>query len=178
MNQKTVDTVKIASQVTKETVEALESIFHIEDLYNLARQNSFIAMNFFELVCNLDYVILTPMDAKPVGQDDTGIIGVVQATFSIDGNRYPFTLRGKLAAIADCFRKQANKMDGMLSTEILSAFMQGTGAAQIAQDAVNAFANAGMQILQNQQVATKIGASNTGIAELAKVAPAIAAAGV
>lgn len=131
--------------VTKQLVETVEAIFHIEDLFTLAKGNSFVALNYFQLICNLDYVIFTPIPALPVGIADTGIGADILYFFGISGSetRYPLTLKGKLAAIAECFRLQSIKMDKMITTDTLTAFMQGTGAAQIAQDAVNALLKGG-----------------------------------
>ena len=130
--------IAVADLMTKDLVEMVEAIFHIEDLYELARKNSFIALNFFQLIVNLDYVILKPDAVMPVGSGS--LLGENIST------KYEFSLKGKLNAIAECFRLQASKMDSMINADTLTAFMQGTGAAQIAQDAVNALLGGGMMV--------------------------------
>lgn len=135
--------VSVADVVVRELIEMVEAIFHIEDLYELARKNSFIAVNFFQLMTNLDYVILTPIKKiRPVGSGT--ILGENVATeFNVDQDGL---LKAKLGAVAECFRLQAAKMDSMINSEVLGNFMQGTGAAQIAQDAVNALLSGGMMV--------------------------------
>ncbi|MCJ7559275.1 hypothetical protein MUO79_01490 [Candidatus Bathyarchaeota archaeon] len=48
-----------ADLMTKELVEMVEAIFHIEDLYDLSRKNSFLALNFFQLIkyCNIQEIV-------------------------------------------------------------------------------------------------------------------------
>ena len=141
--KRTIDTADI---ITKQIVEMIEAIFHIEDIFTLAKGNSFIAMNFLQLICNLDYVIFTPTDMSPAGSDATGLIGAAENVLGIGGKSFKLSPEGKLAAIAECFRIQANKMDTMITIDQATAFLQGTGAAQIAQDAINAFLKGGGQI--------------------------------
>jgi hypothetical protein len=136
-----------ADLMTKQVVEMVEAIFHIEDLYQLSKGNSFLALNFFQLITNIDYIILTPGEMRPAGASDTA--GELLALIGVKGQVFPFTIQGKIAAIAECFKIQADKMDKMVSVEQLTAFMQGTGAAQIAQDAINSFTKGGMAILQD-----------------------------
>jgi hypothetical protein len=138
-----------ADLATAQVVEMIEKIFHIEDLFTLAKANSFIALNFWELVCNLDYVILSPTEVTPIGEADQGAIpSFLENVLGTGGHTFKLSARGKLAAVAECFRLQALKLDALITTDVISAFMQGTGAAQIAQDAINAFANTGMQVLK------------------------------
>lgn len=132
--------VNAADIIMGQIVEMLEGVFHIEDMYSLARQNSFIALNFMELICNLDYVIFTPTEMAPAGATmSDGLIGAAQNIIGIGGKTFRLTPQGKLAAIAECFRVQAVKLDSMITNDLITTFMQGTGAAQIAQDAVSAF---------------------------------------
>lgn len=135
--------INTADLATRELVEMIEAVFHIEDLFTLARANSFIALNFFELICNLDYVIFSPTEVMPVGTDTTGLIGAMDWIVGGSTYKFPLSLTGKLAAVAFCFKLQATKLDSMLTGDVLTAFMQGTGAAQIAQDAVNAMLKGG-----------------------------------
>jgi hypothetical protein len=141
--------VNTADIATGQLVEMIEKVFHIEDLFTLARANSFIALNFWELICNIDYCILSPTEVTPVGASSQGAIpSIIENVIGVSGSSYKLSAKGKIASIAECFRLQALKMDALITTDVISAFMQGTGAAQIAQDAINAFANGGMQILK------------------------------
>jgi hypothetical protein len=142
MSSKALANLQNIDLMTGELVETVEKIFHIEDLFKLSQKNSFLALNFFQLMCNIDYVILTPGRAAPVGSTNISA-EILELLFGFQGIDYPFSLRGKLAAVAECFRVQASKMDALISVDVITAFMQGTGAAQIAQDAVNAFLGAG-----------------------------------
>ena len=142
------ETVEDISYVIKNVVENVESIVHIEDFFALAKGNSFLAMNFYELLCNINYCIFSPAPVRPIGQIHTGTIGTAEAALGIPSPEFPCTLKGKLEAVSYCFALQANKMDGMISSEILTQFMQGTGAAQIAQDTAKALLNGGMDILK------------------------------
>lgn len=142
-------TINAADIGISQLVEMIEKIFHIEDLFTLARANSFIALNFWELIANIDYVILSPTEVTPIGAADQGALpSFLENVLGTGGHTFKLTVRGKVAAVAECFRLQALKMDSLITTEVIAAFMQGTGAAQIAQDAINAFANGGMQILK------------------------------
>jgi hypothetical protein len=155
-----------ADIATSQLVEMIEKVFHIEDLFKLAQHNSFVALNFWELICNIDYVVLSPGDVTPIGAADMGAIpSFIENVTGAGGRSFKLSIKGKVAAVAECFRLQALKMDSLITTEVISAFMQGTGAAQIAQDAINAFANGGMQILK-MGAADKLGIP----AELAKKA--------
>jgi hypothetical protein len=153
--------------VTKQVVEMVEAIFHVEDLFTLARNNSFIALNFFQLLANIDYVLFVGMchDMKqkitPVGGTNLGaelgsiITGVGGASF--DNN-----LEGVLLAISNCFKIQAAKMDANIDVYMLSAFAQGTGMAQVAQDAVNAFLGASREVVNVGTKAVMAGALDGG----------------
>jgi hypothetical protein len=127
--------------VTRQLVEMVEAIFHVEDLFTLARNNSFIALNFFQLITNIDYVLFLGM----CHDKDQPIL----PANILAGNQtpYPNTLEGILLAISQCFKIQATKMDTLIDVSVITAFMQGTGAAQIAQDAVNAFLGASKEIV-------------------------------
>ena len=142
------DKIRSGDEATKMIVESIEAVFRIEDMFTLARSNTFIALNFMQLICNLDYVIFTPTEASPVGTATTGAVNIIRGTFSIADEKFDFSIKGKLAAIAYCFKIQAAKLDTMITTETLSAFMQGTGAAQIAQDTAKALLNGGLDILK------------------------------
>lgn len=129
-----------ANIVTMEIVDSLNTVFHLNDLLALAQKNSFIALNYFQLICNIDYVLLMPYKVNPIGTINTGLTGTMD---NLGGNTrgvdFEFTVKEKIAAVAYCFQIQAAKMNDAITTDTVSAFLQGTGAAQIAQDAVNAF---------------------------------------
>jgi len=136
--------ISAADMMTRELVEMVEAIFHIEDLYELARRNSIIALNFWQLICNIDYCILSPGSMQPAGE--TNIMAEVLELVGIAGTAYPFNIKGKMAAIAECFKIQAMKMNVLIDTNIVKQIIDATGAAQIAQDAVNAFLGGGMLV--------------------------------
>ena len=133
-----------ASIIAKDVVDTLNATFHLKELLELANKNSFIALMYYELICNINYVLLMPYSVNPVGTLDTGLSATwSEITGNTKGVTFEFTPREKLAAVAFCFQVQAAKMHDMVSTDILGTFMQSTGAAQIAQDAINAFAGSG-----------------------------------
>jgi len=138
--------INAADLATGQIVEMVEKIFHVEDMFVLAKKNSFLALNFFELVCNIDYCLISPNPVVPVGTSVTGIMGLGTNLLGIQGGEFEHSPMGKLAAVAECFKIQAAKMNDMITTDTVSAFMQGTGAAQIAQDAVNAFLAGGLMV--------------------------------
>lgn len=140
---------------TRTIVEMLEAIFHIEDLYELAKGNSFIAMNFVQLVTNIDYCLLVGMvhdknqPIQPAGETNLG--AELGSVIVGSGAQFPNTIEGVILAISHCFKIQAAKMDTLIDVNVVSAFMQGSGAAQIAQDTIKSFSNAGMQILKSAE---------------------------
>ena len=129
----------------RQVVELVEAIFHIEDMYQLSRANSFLALNFFQLINNIGYCITlflsrTNQDISPAG----GIGTLAEGNYTLSGggaSSFPNTVQGLMMAISHCFQIQANKMDAMITTDLVSAWMSATGAAQIASDAVNACLN-------------------------------------
>ena len=130
---------------TRSIVEMVEAIFHIEDLFTLAKNNSFIALNFYQMIANIDYVLFVAMThdinqkIQPAGE--TNLAAEVGSVLTGTGAQFPNTLEGTLLAISHCFKIQAAKMDTLIDVNVLKDFMQGTGAAQIAQDACNALLN-------------------------------------
>lgn len=136
--------ISAADIMTRELVEMVEAIFHIEDLYELARKNSIIALNFWQLICNIDYCILSPGQMQPAGE--TNVMSELLELVGVSGTAYPFTIKGKMAAIAECFKIQATKMNVLIDTNIVKQIIDATGAAQIAQDAINAFLGGGMLV--------------------------------
>lgn len=126
----------------REIVEMVEAIFHIEDLYELSKRNTFLALNFFQLICNIDYVIFVGMchDPKqgiqPAGETNIGaeIASILVGT----GAPFPNTIEGVLLAISHCFKIQCAAVMAMVTTTTLSDFMQGTGIASVVSDALNA----------------------------------------
>ena len=159
---RSLDAISAIDEGTRTLIEMVEAIFHIEDLFELSKGNSFIALNFFQLMSNIDYVLLVGMthDKKqpisPAGS--TSIAGEIAEVTYGGGNTYENNLEGVVLALSQCFKIQANKMNALIDVNAISAFMQGTGAAQIAQDAVNAFAQGGMKILESASKAAVVGA--------------------
>jgi hypothetical protein len=147
---------------TRQLIEMVEAVFHIEDLFELSKRNSFIALNFFQLITNIDYVIFVGMchDPKqkitPAG--GSSLSTELQSIFVGGASSFPNTLEGVFLAISHCFQIQAAKMDALIDVNVVTAFMQGTGAAQIAQDAVKAFATGGMDIMKMASKAAIAGA--------------------
>ena len=138
--------VSAADLATGQIVEMVEKIFHVEDMFTLAKKNSFVALNFFQLVCNIDYCLISPNPVTPVGTSATGLAAIGTNLLGIEGGQFTNSPMGKLAAVAECFKIQAAKMNDMITTDTISSFMQGTGAAQIAQDAVNALLSGGIML--------------------------------
>jgi len=136
--------ISAADIMTRELVEMVEAIFHIEDLYVLAQRNSIIALNFWQLICNIDYCILSPGQMQPAGE--TNVMSEVLEFIGVTGTAFPYNIKGKIAAVAECFKIQAVKMNALIDTNIIKQIIDATGAAQIAQDAVNAFLGGGMMV--------------------------------
>ena len=136
--------ISAADIMTRELVEMVEAIFHIEDLYTLAQRNSIIALNFWQLICNIDYVILQPGQMNPAGE--TNVLSEVLEFIGVTGTAFPYTVKGKIGAVAECFKIQATKMNTLIDTNLIKQVIDATGAAQIAQDALNAFLGGGMMV--------------------------------
>lgn len=155
--KKAFDTLKLIGAGTREVVETVEAIFHIEDFYELAKRNSFIGLNFYQMMCNINAVIISPFPVSIPGDTISGgLLGGIEDILIGGGSiAYKPTIRGKLMAISACFRAQAKKMDDLIDVNIIASFMQGTGAAQIAQDAINNFSQGGIMLAKE---AVKAGA--------------------
>jgi hypothetical protein len=137
---------------TRTIVEMVEAIFHIEDMFTLARGNSFIAMNFMELMNNINYCLLVGMlhddkiNISPVGGEN--IPTEVGNVLGLGAYQFPNTVKGTVLSVAYCFKIQAAKLNTLIDVNVLTAFMQGSGAAQIAQDTIKSFSNAGISIIK------------------------------
>jgi hypothetical protein len=160
--------IELMDTATKTVVEMVEAVFHIEDLYQLSRTNSFIALNFSQLVTNIDYCIfcylshiagaskeqnagITPAGGTAILSEISSLMGIKQGEPLFENSP-----SGLLLSISNCFKIQSAKIDLMLDVNVFGTFMQTSGAALIARDAVNAVLGAGQTVVNaGTQIAAK-----------------------
>jgi len=86
----------------------VSGIFQLERLQELASKNFMVNMAYSAWIMNVNYALFH----QPGDDPNTAIV--------IGNIRYPFTLDGRLAAIAEASRHMAGKLDDALSVQNLN----------------------------------------------------------
>jgi len=110
------EALKKVGSISELATKIIDSIFQLDRLDALSKKSMFVTMAHAELICLINYVILSQSTIK---LQQIEVFGYVLAAKEFEPN-----LNGKLDALALCFSHVASKLDNMVGSEALSQVMQ------------------------------------------------------